>query len=276
MAAGFQAKEGYGMVNIKILKSVALVAVCVLLASVSAGAQGVTTVSPGGPEFVGRTDASCPTFSWAVEGSADAVELVVYRVGAMGLESQPVVQETLPGKATTWTPSLGGCFERGRQYAWSIRSLGGETESEWSAPSFFKVVMTSTRAEFEQALRIVRQYLATHPVEEEEEVFAGGGLGQTAPTTTIGNDPAATAPTASTQFSVTNGDIALIDPDDNKRLYIQLDTVGTSGGVFTLPPAADCDEVNEYGRMMFDPSGFGNGGYLFICDDTGWRNEHFS
>jgi hypothetical protein len=44
--------------------------------------------------------------------------------------------------------------------------------------------------------------------------------------------------------------------------YIQLAL--TSGA----PPAADCDEAAEYGRMKVDA----NSNKLFVCTSTGWKS----
>lgn len=238
--------------------------------------QAVEPVSPGGLDTFGRTDTRCPTFSWAAEDGAEAIEFVVYKVGALGIESQPVLEQTLPGKATSWTPSLDRCLERGVEYAWSARAVGREHSADWSAPSFFKVVLGTSKTEFEQALAVVRAYLTSRADEAEVSVQSGAQpQSEAAQIAPGGGDdlPRATSAPASAGFVVVDGDMVLVDPDDDKRLYVQLDTVGNSGGVFTAPPASDCDEVNERGRMIYDPSGSGSGGYLFVCDDSGWRSE---
>jgi hypothetical protein len=86
--------------------------------------------------------------------------LVVYRLGQEGDEPESVLKQELPGSASSWTPSLGRCLQRGGRYAWSVRALGGETASEWSAPALFRVVAGPTQRDFEAALATVQQYLA--------------------------------------------------------------------------------------------------------------------
>ena len=255
----------------RIRRNLAIVAVFALVFAGSGGLQAVDNVSPGGPEVFGRTDSRCPTFSWAAEGEADAIEIVVNRVGAMGIESKPIIQQTLPGRATTWTPSAEQCLERGGEYAWSARAISEAGSAEWSAPSFFRVTFGTSHAEFEQALEIVRGYLANRPQAAEAAAAPAGRTHSESISAGGGTPPSATTEPANTAFVVVDAGISLVDPSNNKYLYNQLDTVGTSGDTAASPPAADCNEANEYGRMFWDPSGWALGGRLWLCDDSGWR-----
>lgn len=150
-----------------------LLASLLLLSALTAGAADVpVAVSPGSATgaLIGDT---CPSFSWGEVEGAKSYELVVYRLGADGEEVQPVLRETFPGSAFSWTPSLDRCLERGDQYAWSVRVLGNETPSEWSPPSLFGVASGPSKAEFEEAVAVVRQYLEDEGVSGDRPGGAG-------------------------------------------------------------------------------------------------------
>jgi hypothetical protein len=115
-------------------------------------------VSPGSPTGA-AIESRCPTFSWDPVERAAAHELVVYKVGEGEQEARPVFKQEIPGSASSWTPSLESCLEGGGQYAWSIRAVGDEATSEWSVPSLFEVASGPSRAELEEVLAVVRQYL---------------------------------------------------------------------------------------------------------------------
>ena len=252
----------------QIIRSLAVLSAVMLLAAATAAAQAVIPVSPGGAEVADKTDTRCPTFSWAVEGSAANVEFVVYRVGAMGLESEPVISLTLPGKASTWTPSVGNCLERGGEYAWSVRALG-ETASEWSLPSFFNVAGAPSEAEFERALEIVEQYLGSRqPVPADQKAAPA----PVAASTALDGTTTGTSPSPGDALVVYDGNMVVVDSTDAKFFYVQLDTMGLTE---SPPPAEDCDEVNERGRMIYNPAAIVAGGILWLCDDSGWRPQAF-
>lgn len=117
-------------------------------------------VSPARVEGVAQVEARCPSFDWGNSASAISYELVVYRIGEEGVEAEPVWQQTVPGTANGWTPSLERCLERGGRYAWSVRALGADGDSEWSPPSLFEVAPGPSEEELAEALRVVREYLA--------------------------------------------------------------------------------------------------------------------
>lgn len=137
-----------------------LIGLCGLFvaAAVVAGSEPVA-VSPGHPSRLVLIGDVCPTFSWGEVEEAKSHELVVYRVGEEGEVAQAVFHQRVTGAATSWTPSLDRCLERGGRYAWTIRALGREDSSAWSAPSLFQVAVTPTEVEFEAALQVVRTYL---------------------------------------------------------------------------------------------------------------------
>ena len=98
----------------------------VALAAASAwGAEVPVAVSPGSDSELVRVEARCPTFSWGAVVGAQRYELVVYRVGDGGEEARAVLEQAISGAALSWTPSLGGCLERGGRYAWSGACAGG-------------------------------------------------------------------------------------------------------------------------------------------------------
>lgn len=143
---------------------------CVLLtAAVCWAANGApVTVSPGTAAGTLIGDV-CPTFIWGAVPEASAYELVVYRVGDQGEEAEPMLSQHIAGSAFAWTPSLHRCLERGGHYAWSIRAMLGSEASDWSSPSFFQIASGPSAEEFEHAIEVVRQYLATQVVKEVEK-----------------------------------------------------------------------------------------------------------
>ena len=150
-----------------------LLVVCSALLIATTGWAGSrpVAVSPGSPTGSVIGDA-CPTFSWGSVNGAKSYELVVYRIGAEGEEAEPVLRQAIAGSALGWTPSLDLCLERSGQYAWSVRAVEGRDEvSEWSSPYLFEVVSGPSGAEFEEALQVVRQYLAG---QSEREATQGG------------------------------------------------------------------------------------------------------
>ncbi len=78
-------------------------------------------VSPGSATGTVIGDA-CPVFSWTAVAHATTYEVAVYTIEEGASESSVVIQESIPGGALAWTPSLDRCLERGGQYAWSVRA----------------------------------------------------------------------------------------------------------------------------------------------------------
>jgi hypothetical protein len=119
---------------------------------------GPVPISPGDPSRIPLVEARCPAFSWGGVEGATRYELIVYRVGEVEEATEPVVRQDLLGSASSWTPSLDRCLERGAQYAWIIRAVVGEEVSYWSSPWLFGVATTQSLA----------------PIEEEEHGAPGG------------------------------------------------------------------------------------------------------
>lgn len=140
----------------------------VVLSALAAATRPPVGVSPGGPEGAVISD-PCPTFSWGAEGRADSYELVVYRIDEHDKDATPVLvlNEVIAGLASSWTPSLDRCLERGRRYAWSVRSQG----SDWSQLNLFDLPSKPSEAEFQAALQVVRRYLDAQAV----AIDAGAG-----------------------------------------------------------------------------------------------------
>jgi len=137
-------------------------------------------VSPGSSADFSRIEGRCPTFSWGATTGALAYELVVYGLrelgdGSSAEESQTMVLRWhIPGSASTWTPSLGQCFESGGQFAWAVRSIDEDSESDWSEASLFEVSSMPSAREVQAALLLLQEYVASGgslevPVEMENE-----------------------------------------------------------------------------------------------------------
>jgi hypothetical protein len=142
--------------------TIAIAALFSPLAISSAGqaAKAPVAVSPGNDARLAQIADACPTFSWGATEGARRYQLVIYRLGGEGEEANPVLQESFPGSASSWTPSLDRCLQRGGHYAWSVRALRGRGASEWSIPNLFEVAEAPSRAELEDAVEVVRRYLA--------------------------------------------------------------------------------------------------------------------
>lgn len=129
-------------------------------AAMSAAAVSPVAVSPGHSEGLAVVEARCPTFSWSEADGAESYELVVYRISAEGEAAEPVLQERFEGSIESWTPSLERCLERGGRYGWSVRAVGPEQLSEWSAPRLFEIASAPRETEPEWAVTVVQEYLA--------------------------------------------------------------------------------------------------------------------
>lgn len=161
-------------------RSAAFTVLVLVLCSVALGAEPPVAVSPGSAQGA-LIEGRCPTFSWGEVDGARTYELVVYLLGEQSEETRPVLQKSFPGSVETWTPSLDRCLERGGRYAWSVQAVGKEA-SDWSQPSLFEVASGPIEAEFEEALSVVRSYLAaggertlSEPERDKSSSLASGG-----------------------------------------------------------------------------------------------------
>jgi len=132
---------------------------CLLLTAGPAAAEDLYLASPGDPVQPSTIETSCPTFSWGLVTDAAQYELQVADLDS----GVTLLQRSIAGVATAWTPSAAECLERDGEYAWSLRvSYGDGRVSDWSAPNLFAVSPAPTAAEFQAALAVVRDYLALH------------------------------------------------------------------------------------------------------------------
>lgn len=141
---------------------------CVFISAalVSAAPMRPVAVSPGAPQSVALIGQRCPSFSWGAVDGAISFEVVVYELpegDEQTEEAAPVIQNTLPGTALSWTPPLDQCFEPGRAYVWFVLSEDELGESEWSEGRYFKVDEAPTLEEVADAMRVLRSYLAESP-----------------------------------------------------------------------------------------------------------------
>lgn len=121
-------------------------------------------VSPGSADGFETVGGPCPTFSWAGSGRSASQQLVVYEVDETGaVDTVPVIAAKLPALASSWTPSRDLCFERGKSYAWSMRTDGGSKDeplSSWAAARFFTIPAGPSDEDFAEALEVVRAFTA--------------------------------------------------------------------------------------------------------------------
>lgn len=107
--------------------SSALLAVALVTPGSAASAASPRPVSPGTPDAMSRAASPCPTFSWTFDPAAGVIELAVYRLDAPDQDTPPeqappVLEESLPAGAVSWTPPADRCLEQGGRYAWFVRS----------------------------------------------------------------------------------------------------------------------------------------------------------
>lgn len=181
-----------------------LVVGVILLAASAWAAEKPVAVSPGSPTGT-AVESRCPTFSWDPVDGARAHELVVYQVGEEGQEAEPVLKQEFPGSASSWTPPLKSCLNRGDHYAWSVRAHVRKGASEWSPPSLFEVASGPSEAEFEEALQVVQQYLATRSGVQEEGVAATETAAEPEPSPETATSPPSPAAVGTTQLRVDGG-----------------------------------------------------------------------
>jgi hypothetical protein len=156
-------------------------------------------VSPGSPTGT-VIDESCPTFSWGIVAGAEAYKLVVYTAEEPAGDTKPILRQRFPGSVNGWTPAFDQCLGRGRRYAWSIRALGNENPSEWSSPRLFRVATGPSRAELEEALRVVNDYLQVQESDRAaaasaEVSSASGPWAREAATSEVAGNGSAAIPT---------------------------------------------------------------------------------
>jgi hypothetical protein len=118
-------------------------------------------VSPGAADHRAAVESACPTFSWSLVEAARGYEIAVWKLDdtSFAVSDLPVQQQRFPKGVTSWTPALGKCLDRGASYAWAVRAIGKKQGGEWSEARLLHVAAGPTRAEFEQALRVVREGL---------------------------------------------------------------------------------------------------------------------
>jgi hypothetical protein len=153
-------------------KSVRCVAALLWLASAALATGVPLTVSPGVESGVAAIDFTCPTFSWSAVSGARAYELAIYRVDEGAVAAHPELIKKIPGGALSWTPAVGECLTAGGEYAWTVRARQRRGATAWSTPSLFIVDTLPSEEEFEQALTVVRRYLAVHEAAQPEAAMA--------------------------------------------------------------------------------------------------------
>ena len=209
------------------------------------GAVAPIPVSPGRVDEVVQIEQRCPTFSWAAAPGAATYVVVVYRVTDGDVaKSQIVVQQEVPGAATSWTPALAQCLPSGLAYAWTVGALGTDGEVGWSAPAWFEVPL-GLEQPTERLVERVIQALEARPGYRELHAVA-----RPAPTAGSGSlpPPAATSIRVRAQdpvsyFSVANGGAVVgnsftgdgsgltgLDPANLASGTAAIDISGSAGG----------------------------------------------
>lgn len=195
--------------------------------AVAAFSAPLEAVSPGSPTGASIGD-GCPTFSWGLVKGASSYELVVYSVEEGQEELPAVLEQRISGAASSWTPSLDRCIERGGRYAWSIRALGAEQAPQWSSPLLFEVASAPSQSEFDAALALVQSYLTANGQKAVETTQDAAIEYSPEPNTNVGfREPAAAGP-FETKFSVDGNLQAMSFTGDGSSLS----GVTTAAGLF--------------------------------------------
>jgi hypothetical protein len=70
-------------------------------------------------------------------------------------ELEPVERWTLPGSVTGYTPPLPSCFERGRDYAWTLRAHREEGPGDWAEPRLFAIAAAPSAEDVAAAIEVL-------------------------------------------------------------------------------------------------------------------------
>lgn len=119
----------------------------------AAMADPPTLVSPAGETT------ACPTFSWAETVEASGYELVIYAVSGTGdVSPLPVTKVALPAGASSWTLPADACLAPGGRYAWSLRVVAAENDTEWATPVLLSIRAMPSEDEVKEALDVLQRY----------------------------------------------------------------------------------------------------------------------
>ena len=139
-------------------------------ASTARGQLRPELVSPGETGRVTHVDRSCPTFSWGAHEAPARYQLLVYEIGEQAVldeSAELVLEQRLPGTATSWTPPADRCLRDSTEYAWAVGAFDSSGRATWSSARLFSVRPTEKSAEVLRALELLRE------VEREMELGEG-------------------------------------------------------------------------------------------------------
>ncbi len=110
-------------------------------------AGDIVPISPGSADATAIITDTCPTFSWSQVVGAEGYELAVFKQTADTPESyehaasiaDPVIVETIPAQAFSWTPSSELCLAHGISFIWYVRELVDPGPGAWSTGNLFTV-----------------------------------------------------------------------------------------------------------------------------------------
>ena len=155
------------------VSTVVLVVLTLLVLWPQAAAAGkARSLSPGLLDQVDPIESGCPLFSWVPDSDAEVLELLIYRLPEGVAPEEFEASEdlmfsriVLPGKASSWTPSLEQRLEGGRSYAWMIRGIDAKTRAASPSPRFLSVLPLSLPEVVpvrREAARLIRASGRTH------------------------------------------------------------------------------------------------------------------
>lgn len=225
------------------------------------------TVSPGDTVRIVQTADSCPTFSWGEVENARGWELVVYRIAEAQADSQMVLRKMLHGSASSWTPSLEECLQRGGQFAWSVRATQARGETSWSVPRLFQVATGPSHMALERALAVVQEYVGKIERAPDQEVRAqiAEPLPPTAPAAI--SLPAASPPDPAAASPPPRAEPETTVPEPPATVALILDG---ALGVGTNSPLADLHVVGSptLGGLLIAPdAGVNQSSELMLAED---------
>ncbi len=221
-------------------------------AASAAGGERPATVSPGGSTGVSIAP-SCPTFSWGEVSSAEAYDLVVYRVGAGRDDVVAVLAERLPGAVGTWTPPLERCLESGSLYAWTVGALSRYAEAAWSEPRLFRVVAAAHEARLEAAVELVRSYLEDRDASSRGlDVGQESARGSDDPVVPGSGYPTSSGPAATVMSVDGNVDAVAFSGDGAGLTGLDPEAISPGTAAIDISGSAGSAPIVGWERVSFD------------------------
>jgi len=244
--------------------------------------QGPVSVSPGSSERLTAVGTSCPTFSWTLSQKAESYELLVYRVTEEESEADrgPVLRQSLPQGASSWTPSGAECLVPGERYFWVVRAAIEKKSTAWSEVRTFRVASAPSAEQVRQALLVLDRVRQDDDPESIQATREGPAASQATSEARFappeGVSLAGTAAIRGTQSDASGDTLGVIGTVDSPE-GAGVAAANTAGGVDLLLDGSSDAETDtlvtqaSIDRSSVDPETFaiensGGGGMTVLID----------